>query len=215
METKHYIELTEGLNSLTLEIKRHRSATPEEFRAVYDAILKYQNEFVGENQARADQGLAVSIDGGRLFDALTRWLNAIDTPIGKGDSFLCFEICRFCQDWRNRMLVWFPDLNPDLAGNPPATGPAIIPGNPAFVKRLVNSDAYKQATNTTGDITPPNTWNGSIKDLANWLDGNGLLARPKIDNVTEKITRWKLADGVFLIDGKPITARQLKDGFNH
>ena len=172
--------------------------------------------FVDENQVRADKGLAITDPCRALFDAMSRFLDATNTPVD-GAAKLYDDVRIRCRDWCGRLITWFPDLNTDQAGKltrRATTAPADIPGNPAFVNRLVKSDAYKHAI-ADGDITPPTTWNGTIKDLAIWLSESGLLAqRPKIDNVTEKTTRWKLADGVFIIAGKAVTATQLKNGFS-
>lgn len=122
-----------------------------------------------------------------------------------------------CREWADMLTTWFPDLNTDMApadtGIQAAARPE-VPGNPTFVIPLLKSDAYRAAIND-GRITPPRTWNGTIIDLAYWLSDSGLLSTPRPNNLSDKITRWQLADGTFLKDGNPVTARQLKDGFSH
>lgn len=198
---------------------------------------QFVDGFVEENQARADQGLSITPDGRALFVAMSRFMTATDTPIpGAGNLYDSIHVVTVktehdggvfsrdvyvhgvrsqCREWMDRLIAWFPDLNPDQEparrNDPPANK---IPGNPAFVKPLENSDAYKQAIDN-GHITPPNTWNGTIKSLATWLNDSGLLSTPQPFNVTEKTTKWQNANGVFLIKGVPITAKQLKNGFNH
>lgn len=170
--------------------------------------------FVDENQVRADKGLAMTDPCRALFNAMSRFLNATVTPID-GAPRLYHDVRARCRDWYSRLLTWFPDIDPNQAGKQTrlaTTDPTAIPGNPAFVRRLMNSDAYKKAI-ADGDITHPVTWNRTIKGLAIWLSESGLLdQQPKIDNVTEKTTKWKFADGVFIIAGKAVTATQLKNG---
>ena len=92
----------------------------------------------------------------------------------------------------------------------------IIPGRypdiyPPIIRDLL-ADSYYQIAVDRGDITPPFTWNRSIKELAVWLDETLLLRVAKIDQVEGKEDRrnWMLVDRIFLKDGKPVTAKQLR-----
>lgn len=202
MKASQYTALTEGLKGLTLEIKYHSMADPSEFRAVYDTMLECRDDFVEENQGRHDRKVGISPDGQRLFDAMGRFLNAIETPIGKGDSFLCFEVCRMCQDWRGRMVEWFPGID---------TAPGII--GDTFVARLKSSDAYNNAIKD-GTITAPFTWNGTITELADWLLNNDFILDHSHGMTPTR--KWSWADSVFsLPDGSKVTRIQLKNAFHH
>lgn len=216
--------------------KMRRDLLNDAERMVNDASAIMEecvDEFVSEDRG----GNAVIAKREReLYPVLLRFLDATATPIqgaaGLYDENKVINISSRrpilrrglrpqCREWADMLTTWFPDLNTDMA--PADTGiqaaarpevPGEVPGNPAFVKPLLRSDAYRTAIND-GRITPPRTWNGTIKDLAIWLFDSGLLSNPRPDNLTDKITRWQLADGTFLKDGNPVTARQLKDGFSH
>ena len=84
------------------------------------------------------------------------------------------------------------------------------------IQELLDGQDYKDMVDS-GDITPPFTWNGSIKELANWLDNAIDLRKPMIDQVDGKEERrdWMIVDGVFLKDGKPVTAKQLGNAIKH
>ena len=221
MKASLYTTLTEGLKALTLEIKYHSKADPSEFWAVYDTMLECRDDFVEENQDRADRKVGISRDGQRLFDAMGRFLNAIETPIGKGDSLLCFEVCRMCQDWRGRMVEWFPDLNANQGGNrqptdgdtstPPTTDRQMMVEN--WRSGLLNNQEYKNAKDNK-HIKPPFTWLGSNTELADWLDSNDLIPKdpPKPGPLVDYKCLWRFADGAFTnTNGEPITAKQLTD----
>ena len=97
---------------------------------------------------------------------------------------------------------------------------AIIPGKypdlyPPFIRELLDHPDYKKAVDF-GDITPPFTWNDSIKKLAGWLDDTTLLSRPE-DMTVQGRTRnnWMLADCVFQIGGEPVTSEQLRNAIKH
>lgn len=190
------------------------------------------DEFVSEDR---DGNAVIAKQERELYPVLVRFLDATATPIqgaaglydtnkivtlASGRPGLRRGLRPQCQEWADMLITWFQDLNPGMA--PADTGiqattrpdaPGEVPGSPAFVRPLLMSDAYRAAIND-GRITPPRTWNGTIKALAIWLSDSGLLSDPRPDNLTERITRWRLADGVFLINERPITARQLKKGFS-
>ena len=92
----------------------------------------------------------------------------------------------------------------------------IIPGRypdlyPPIIRDLL-ADPYYQQSVDHGDITPPFTWNRSLKDLAVWIDNTIDLRKPAIDQVEGKDGRrnWMMVDGVFRIAGEPVTAKQLR-----
>ena len=93
---------------------------------------------------------------------------------------------------------------------------SIIPGRfpyiyPPIIRDLLADPYYQQAVDH-GDITPPFTWNRSLKELAVWIDNTIDLRKPAIDQVEGKEGRrnWMLVDGVFRIAGEPVTAKQLR-----
>lgn len=174
--------------------------------------------FVVENQGRADNGRAVTTDGRALFDTMSRFLNATDTPID-GAARLYDDVRTRCRDWVGRMTTWFPDLNPDQGGNPqPADGDTPTPAMSdrdmrveLFRGGLLNKQEYKNAI-TNKHIKPPFTWLGSISDLADWLDSCDLIPKdpPRPKPGEDYKCLWRHADGAFTnTNGNPITARQL------
>ena len=189
--------------------------TAKEIAGMMDSCL---DGFVVENQGRADNGRAVTTDGRALFDTMSRFLNATDTPID-GAARLYDDVRTRCRDWVGRMTTWFPDLNAGpISGGIAGKTAGTIPGRSApFVARLIVSDSFKQAVKDgfipAGITTPPIPWNGNIKELATWLSDSGLLSNPQPDNLTEKTTKWKMADGVFTKDGEPVTNDQLKRAY--
>ncbi len=95
---------------------------------------------------------------------------------------------------------------------------AIIPGKypdlyPPFIRALLADELYQKAIDHK-QISPPFTWNESIKELAGWLEDTLLLANPKRIIKTKDGPKccisWEMADCVFLKDGEPITAKQLR-----
>ena len=97
----------------------------------------------------------------------------------------------------------------------------LIPGvypdiYPPKVRELMSSSAYQQAVED-GDITPPFTWNGTHIGLATFINNTVDLRGPKLDQVSGKNPRrdWTSFDGVFRIDGIPVTSKQLREAWKH
>lgn len=97
---------------------------------------------------------------------------------------------------------------------------AIIPGKypdiyPPKVRELMDSPYYKEKIGK--EITPPFTWNGTRIGLATFINIAVDLRGPKIDQVDGKNPRrdWSPFDGVFLIDGTPVTSKQLREAWKH
>ena len=165
-----------------------------------------------------------------LFDARWALLDKAQREVEELDGLI-----NGCEDWTSdkfkaseiyRMMREFVSATADmpkgisypfksihsLCGKPMG----IIPGKypdlyPPIIRELM-ADSYYQIAVNRGDITPPFTWNRSIKELAIWLDETTLLSVAKIDQVEGKEDRrnWMLVDNVFCINGKPITAKQLR-----
>lgn len=97
---------------------------------------------------------------------------------------------------------------------------AIIPGKypdlyPPKVRELMDSPYYKDKIGK--EITPPFTWNGTLIGLATFINIAVDLRGPKIYQVDGKNPRrdWTPFDGVFRIDGTPVTSKQLRDAWKH
>ena len=153
------------------------------------------NDWTHENQGRADQGLPPTADTRELFQAMDGFMSVTETPT-RGIAGLYTKVRSRCRAWLDQATEWFPELWPE------------------HIRKLLDSPDYKKAVKFE-QITPPFTWNGTIKELAEWLDDSMLVARPKVDTITERTHDWALYDGVFLKKGRPITAKQLQEAFKH
>lgn len=172
-----------------------------------DSLL---DEFVDDNQARADRGLAITDPCRALFNAMSRFLDATDAPIN-GAARLYDDVRIRCQDWRGRLITWFPNIG-TTTGIDMKPAMTTATGN-AFVDRLKSSDAYNKAIED-GTITAPSTWNGTIKDLADWLLNNDLI----LDHSrgVSPTRKWCWADSIFkLPNGSVVTRERLKNAFHH
>lgn len=154
-------------------------------------ISRWMDEWVDgwneTNQERADKDLGPTADDRALYDAMVAFVSATDTPVD-GWGILYEETRKRCGAWMDQAVEWFPQLIS------------------AYARELLQSEYYKQAVDD-GRITPPFTWNKSIKDLAVWLS---------TERMTKTIGRtsnndWKSVDGLFRINGEPVTAKQLRN----
>lgn len=167
--------------------------TARETRELMDGTVDSWTE---ENQARADQGLGPTDDVRGLYHAMSVFLDATETPV-PGAVGLYVRIRHKCRAWMDQAVAWFPALYPP------------------FIRGLIESQYYKEAVEA-GYITPPFTWNHSIKDLALWLENSKMLSKPNDINLTDRTkNNWMLVDGVFEKDGKPVTAQQLGNAIKH
>ena len=153
--------------------------------------------WTNENQARADNGLGPTADVRELYSAMSAFMDATETPVD-GAGVLYGRIRNKVRAWMDQAVGWFPELYPE------------------FIRALLTHPDYLKAVNDTHQITPPFTWNETIKDLAGWLDDTGLLSRPNEMSLSDRTSNnWMLADCVFKIDGKPISAKQLRNAMRH
>lgn len=158
--------------------------------------------FVEANQHRADQGNPVTADTRALHQAMAGFMSATSTPVPRW-GVLYDKTRKRTGEWMGQMVSWFPDLYPP------------------FIRGLLKDEYYKKAIRD-GLIAPPFTWNGSIKDLAVWLDDNKIVSEIEPYKVSggepmgeKTIHKWKEVDKVFFCKGKAVTAKQLQDAFKH
>ena len=180
---------------------RYRMLANED-QAVRDALELMAGTVDGwteENQARADQGLGATADVRELYSAMADFMVATEPPV-PGAGSLYVRIREKVRAWMDQAVEWFPvDLNP-----------------PTFHRELLAHEDYKKAVEN-GRITPPFTWNESLKELAEWLDDTDLLSRPKTTSFGRTSNNWMLVDGIFQIRGKDgkVTAEQLRNAKKH
>lgn len=166
-------------------------------------ISRWMDEWVDgwneTNQERADKDLGPTADDRALYDAMVAFVSATDTPVD-GWGVLYEETRKRCRAWMDQAVEWFP-----VALNPPT-----------FHRELLAHEDYKKAVEN-GRITPPFTWNESLKELAEWLDDTDLLSRPKTTSFGRTSNNWMLVDGIFQIRGKEgkVTAEQLRNAKKH
>ncbi|MBO4570458.1 MAG: hypothetical protein J5699_00850 [Bacteroidales bacterium] len=79
---------------------------------------------------------------------------------------------------------------------------------PAFVRSLIENPKYNEAIEN-GDITPPFEWNGTIQDLARFVDNRLAEFEPNTFN-----SPWRYADELFTKNGSPVTKKQLKKAYH-
>lgn len=173
-------------------------AVRQEDKKVSDEMDRLVDSYVAENQARTDEGQKPTADLNALVEAMRGFLSATDSPV------LLLNV-NF-DETRKRVREWL-DLAEGLF-------PVLLP---PFLRKLRESQDYELAV-VGGRITPPYEWNGTIKDLAVWLEL--LVSEPKTDGngnpqVAGKKHNWAVADQVFTIGGVPVTARQLADAYKH
>lgn len=209
MKHSEYNELTRRLSFYSREADRTRKFMADPggtviWRSVNEAdtdLSRWMDErangWIESNQERADKGFEMpTADFRALYDAMVGFMSATEKTDPRG---VLYEKTRNrCQAWIDQAVTWFPVLNP-------------------FIYKLLNDEQYKKAVKY-GDITPPFTWNGSIKDLAYWLDDNFIVDGDPVNddvNVTKRTNiKWSQADRVFRIKGKRITGRQLNEAYN-
>lgn len=170
------------------------------WRAIGEAdtqIARWMDEWVDgwteSNQERADKDLGPTADERALYDAMVAFMSATATPVD-GWGVLYEDTRTRCRAWMDQAVEWFPELYPQ------------------FVRDLLDSDYYKQAVKG-GYITPPFIWNDSIRQLAFWLENSEMLSQPKYRTVKGRTQNdWSLVDGLFQVDGKRVTAEQLRNG---
>ncbi len=173
---------------------------------------KCGDEIERENQDRHDQGMTATDEIRALYDSMSRFLDATNTPVA-GAGTLYDKTRKRCRALMNKLNGWFPDLNPNQAGTHPAT-PGDVPREMSgrgmmvelFRARLAETQEYKRAKNV-GQISKPWTWNDSYSELVEWLTAYNLIDKDAIGRYM-----WRYADGAFLDKkGNPITADQLSD----
>lgn len=173
-------------------------AVRQEDKKVSERMDQLVDSYVAENQARADEGQKPTVDLYALVEAMRGFLSATDSPV------LWLNV-NF-DETRKRVGEWL--------GLAEGLFPVLLP---PFLRELRESLAYEMAV-AKGRITPPYTWNGTIKELALWLEQ--LVSEPKTDEngntlPVGKKHNWAVADQVFTIGGVPVTARQLADAYKH
>ena len=206
MELSDYRELTRRLSALTREADRTRWILSEDLPTngqVWRAVAQIDNE---------NSGLMATMDRRFLDDyrelpaqaqrelsaAMSDFLVATSTPAGKWGQ-LYVKTRQRVQAWTDLVATWLPA---DGSGIDSSTGF----GNPETLKALQEHEDYIKAV-TLKRITPPFSWNGEIGELAAWLDDSGIIDKVTAGGV---IHQWKKVDRVFIVDGKRVTAKQLK-----
>ncbi len=148
-------------------------------------------------------GHRAKVDDPELFDVMSKFMSATSTPI-PGVSRLFDNLRKLCGSW-------FPDINAgDTTRGQIATGVVLNKRQQEvqiFKDSLIKKEAYQQAI-ADHRITPPYTWNGSIVDLADWLDGADVIPKDHTRGVTPRCL-WRYADGVFSINGDKVSRKQL------
>ena len=161
----------------------------KEIEAVVRLMDKCVDDWTRTNQSRADQGINITVDDRQLYQAMEGFMSATETPVS-GANRLFLPARKRCRAWMDQAVVWFPNLYP------------------LHIRMMLADESYTKAV-SFGQITPPFTWNGSIKGLAEWLDEN-IFEIPEY-KVSGKRHRWADFNGVFIDkDGRPISAGQLK-----
>lgn len=174
-------------------------------RETLDLMDRTVDSWTDENQERADRNqgradnerLGPTADFRELYSAMSVFMDATQTRV-PGAGALYIRVRKKCRAWMDQALTWFPELYPP------------------FIRELLTHPDYLKAVNETHQITAGFTWNESIKDLAGWLDDTGLLSTPNGMSLSDRTSNnWMLADRVFQIDGKPVTAKQLRNAMKH
>ena len=200
--------ISDGITKKTVasdQAKQHPQFKARYFllqRANQDVVraVKIMNDcidgWVESNQARADQGHPVTADDRALYEAMAGFMSATEKAI-KGVGRQYIPLRSRCRSWMDQATGWFPELYPEL------------------IRRILNDDHYIKAVED-GRITSRFTWNGTIKELAVWIDDNCFVSDPLAFKVSGHRNEWSLLDCVFMKkDGTPITADQLSDNFKH
>ncbi len=206
MTDKEFIEMTRLLDSLIKGADTLRDLFPgkvtdevrshPQFKARWDLLTRAENEV---------QGLVGLINGcedwtsdifkaSEIYRMMCGFVSATSgMPVGISYPFK--KVRSLCE----KPMAIIPGKYPDLY--------------PPFIRALLADELYQKAIDHK-QISPPFTWNESIKELAGWLEDTLLLANPKRIIKTKDGPKccisWEMADCVFLKDGEPITAKQLR-----
>lgn len=159
-----------------------------------------------ENQARADKGLGPTADFRVLFNAMVGFMSATETPVD-GAGGLYIRLRNKVRAWIDQAEIWSPELKLDRLK---ITNPTL--------RKILASQEYRDKVREKRIIEPytwdePFIWVGSIVGLARWL--GPVLEIPKVDNVTDSNHDWTPVDGVFMINGKRVTGKQLSDAYRN
>ena len=171
---------------------------------------KCGDEIESDSKARHDQGMTATDEIRALYDSVTRFLDATDTPIDGADTLYNKTRDR-CRALVNKLVTWFPDLNPDQV--PPAI-PGDVPPELSdremmveqFRSKVAETQVYKNAIGN-GHIIKPWTWNDNVSELVDWLTRHDLINKDHNGRYM-----WRYADGAFLdTKGDPITKDRLTE----
>ena len=172
-------------------------AVRQEDKKVSDEMDRLVDSYVAENQARTDEGQKPTADLNALVEAMRGFLSATDSPV------LLLNV-NF-DETRKRVGEWL-DIAEGLF-------PVLLP---PFLRKLRESQDYELAI-ASGRITPPYTWNDTTANLARWLKDNGFIPhvveefKVSPDDDRRGNLRWAVADNVFTIKGRKVSAKQLSD----
>ena len=184
--------------------------------SVWPSVIKADNDLSrwmderadgwnASNQERADKHLEPTADFRALFDAMVVFMSSTETP---GKMGVLYEKTRNrCRAWIDQAEIWSPELKLDRLK---ITNPTL--------RKILASQEYRDKVREKRIIEPytwdePFIWVGSIVGLARWL--GPVLEIPKIDNVTDSNHDWTPVDGVFMINGKRVTGKQLSDAYRN
>ena len=170
--------------------------TENDVKRAVDVMNKCVDGWSESNQARADQAKTVTADDRALYEAMSSFISATDNPV-EGVSGVYAPLRSRCRSWMDQATSWFAELYP------------------SYIRNILKDTSYKEKVGD-GKIIQPFTWTGTIKELTSWIDDNCFVSDPVAFQVTGHENQWSLIDCLFKKkDGKPITAKQLKDAFKH
>lgn len=166
-----------------------------------ELINELEDGIVEDCQTTRSQGLNKTPDQRRLYKALASTVRLVEDE--KTTVFKCqyTYLAKCCWDVIKQFNYYFPkDEKPG-----PADRSAKVK---EFAKTLVKTSEYKKAVED-GKITEPFTWNGTQKELADWLSN---IVGTKM--VAEKLQpQWSKADKLFSamgVHGKMLTMTNKK-----
>lgn len=176
-------------------------STQREVDAINELMAAWFSEYFESIQKPA---VANCPDMVKLVDAMRAFRETASVPIpGMAGLFAAtFEHC-------GRWLDHYEHFN--QCRNKPRPKPDKEKRVREFADKLVKSKEYNQAVED-GIITEPFDWNGSLRDLVDWLQ-RGIIPTRMVSGAMQ--CQWTYADNLFSINGEKLSRDQLRDAYGH
>lgn len=211
MTDKEFIEMTRLFGSLTKGADTLRELFPgkvtDKVRSHPQFEVRWWLLDMADNEGKdlvglingCDDWTSSEVKASEIYRMMREFLSAT-AKMPKGISGMFKRVRSLCETPTHLILGEYPGIIPEMG-------------------KFLESESYQNAI-IHKQITPPFTWNTSIKELAVVLDQSLVIASPfrilkKNDGSQSAENRWEVVDCVFWKNGEPITAKQLANALKH